>query len=156
VKIQNLLNALHRIQALGVGLMALAAVGAAEQRGSTPRLNCTPSVMTPDKTLTLRMPVPHGRELGVRTPQGRFLFIAYQFDEQANPIPPPVPSADFLRMNSIELSPALARGVAVSQRSPAEPVFTTPGRYQFVLSDNLETEDDAHANLTCDVRYRPH
>jgi hypothetical protein len=147
--------ALHGVQAIGLGLVALIAIGAeAEQRRSNPRLNCTPSVMTPGKTLTLRMPVPHGGELGVRTPQGRFLFIAYQFDEQANPIRPPVPSADFIRMNSIELSSSMARGVDLSQRSPAEPVFTTPGRYRFILSDNLETEDDAHANLICDVRYR--
>lgn len=149
------MNALHSSRLMSLGLMTLIAVGGeGAQRRSNPRLNCTPSVMTSGRTLTLRMPVPHGGELGVRTPQGRLLFIAYQFDAQANPIRPPVPSADFIKMNSIELASSMAMGVDLSNRSPAEPIFTTPGRYRFIVSHNLETEDDAHANLICDVRYR--
>jgi len=125
------------------------------QRRSTPRMHCTPSVIEERNTLTLQMPTSHGGELGVWTPRHRFLFIAYEFDSQANPIQPPIPSAEFLKVRSIALSPLSAKGVDLSERTPQEPLFTASGTYRFIVSDNLETEDDAHQNLICDVRYRP-
>lgn len=77
------------------------------------------------------------------------------FNEQANPIQPPIPSAKFLKARSIALSPPSAKGVDLGERTPPEPLFTAAGIYRFIVSDNLETEDDAHENLLCDVRYRP-
>jgi len=127
----------------------------AAQRRSNPRMGCTPSVIEQGSTLTLQMPTSHGGELGVWTPKHRFLFIAYEFDEQTNPIQPPIPSAKFSKARSIALSPLSAKGVDLAERTPQEPLFTAAGIYHFIVSDNLETEDDAHENLICDVRYRP-
>jgi hypothetical protein len=117
-------------------------------------MGCTPSVIEQGGTLTLQMPKSHGGELGVWTPKRRFLFIAYEFDEQANPIQPPIPSAEFLKARSITLSPLSAKAVDLAERAPPEPLFADAGIYHFIVSDNLETEDDTHQNLVCDVRYR--
>ena len=103
----------------------------------------------------MQMPKSHGGEFGVWTPKHRFLFIAYVFDEQANPIQPPIPSAEFMKARSIALSPLSAKAVDLAERTPQEPLFTDAGIYRFIVSDNLETEDDTHQNLVCDVRYRP-
>jgi hypothetical protein len=136
-------------------VMTLALKPVAAQRRSNPRMRCTPSIIEQGNTLTLQMPTSHGGELGVWTPKHRFLFIAYEFDAQANPIQPPIPSAEFLKVRSIALSPLSAKGVDLSGRTPQEPLFTAAGMYRFIVSDNLETEDDTHENLICDVRYRP-
>jgi hypothetical protein len=148
----TIMNISRRSAIVGLWLAVSIVVGGeAAQRRPNSQLHCAPAVMTEEQTLKLRMPLPHGGELGVRTPEGRFLFIAYRFDEQTNSIRPPVPSTDFMKMAALELSPRMTTGVDLARRSSAEPVFTKTGRYRFIVSYNLETEDDA--NLACDVQY---
>jgi hypothetical protein len=120
----------------------------------TATLRCTPSVISPGKTLTLKLSMPHGRELGVWTPHDRFLFIAYDLDEQDNPVQPPIPAGDFVQRHSLEVSTLSAKGVDLIKQSSPELIFNEPGTYRFIVSDNLETDDDAHQNLLCDVRYK--
>jgi hypothetical protein len=50
---------------------------------------------------------------------------------------------------------ANAAGLRSMERGPVEKVFAAPGRYRFVVSYNLETEDDGGANGTCDVTLQP-
>jgi hypothetical protein len=103
-------------------------------------------------SVELRFDGPHGRELGVRTPDGRFLFIAF---EQENPkVIPPVPSARFTAMQSLKLDVPKAVGVDSIDTGKAERIFTVPGSYRFVVADNLETEDDAGVNGVCQVQFR--
>jgi TonB family protein len=47
------------------------------------------------------------------------------------------------------------RGAVSMDRGPSQLVFRVPGAYHFVVSDNLETEDETGANGTCDVTFRP-
>ena len=56
-------------------------------------LRCTPAVVRSSGTVELQFEGAHGRELGVRTPDGRFLFIA--FEQETPDSVPPVPIARF-------------------------------------------------------------
>ena len=127
------------------------------QRRAAPRFRCTPAVLGPGEMLNIQMPIPHGRELGVWTADDRFLFIAYDSDEPVNPVPAPVAAASFVSMTSLELPVSAATGVELSYshgKAGPETIFTKFGTYRFIVSDNLETEDDLHKNIRCEVRYK--
>src|SRR5437899_492705 len=62
--------------------------------GEPPPFVCTPALLRPGDTLTLRMDTPHGGELGVFTPRGRFLSVV------------PTPPGDY-----VALVPLLSRWV---------------------------------------------
>jgi hypothetical protein len=121
--------------------------------GATSRLRCEPSTLRVGETLTLRIRTPHGREFGVRTPTGRFLFIAFHPESGRHVNHPPIPSSAFLGMKTVRLPISSAMAVDLPADSAPEHVFTSAGIYRFVVSDNLETEDEGHANLWCTVHF---
>ncbi len=134
-------------------------IKAAQSRGDTnaqmqPRLRCEPRTLRPGQTLTLHLPMPHGRELGVAAP-GRFLFIAFRPEQGTYRKKPPIPSTRFLEMYSVRLPVSSAVGINLPADTAPEPIFTSPGTYQFIVSDNLETEDDAWTFLRCSIRFLP-
>jgi len=115
-------------------------------------LRCSPKVVSSRDTVQLRFGATPGRELGVRTPDGRFLFLAFA-QETAQVAPPIAPSR--LRADatvSVKVSDAIGAGSI--DHGPIERIFMASGRYRFVMSDNLETEDDRGLNGTCDVTLR--
>ena len=124
-----------------------------EAHGATAPLRCEPSRLRVGETLTLRIRTPHGRELGVRTPTGRFLFIAFHPEPGRHINQPPISSSAFLGMKTVQLLSPSAIGLDLPADSAPEHVFTSPGTYRFVVSDNLETEDEGHANLWCTVHF---
>ena len=114
---------------------------------------CSPHTVGPDSTVTLTATVPHGPELGVRTPDNRFLFIA--FVQETKDSVPPVAGETFRKMASLPLKVADAKGLASIGSSDYLTIFTTPGTYQFVLADNLETEAEFGGHKTCEVQFVP-
>lgn len=120
---------------------------------TTPRsLRCTPAVVAHGDTLELRFTDSHGGELGVWTPEGRFLFIAF---EQEDPdTVPPIPSVRFKSTRSVRLEVKTVKGVESPTRGHSQTVFKEVGRYWFIASENLETEDDTGANRVCTVTFR--
>lgn len=145
---------MHKFRLVNLGVVAWVSLGVGGCPGSfKPRISCSPSHLRQGQTLRVRLPNAHGGEFGVWTPDNRFLFIAYQFDHESNPIEPPIPMAEFVKMRSLELATETTNGIELSEHSGAERVFTRSGKYRFIVSENLETEDDAHVNLICDVQY---
>ena len=114
------------------------------------RFRCSPAVVGPDGEVTLTLTLPHGRELGVRTPDNDFLFIA--FDPQKGNPTPPIDSRTFEKMRSLKLPVADVKGMELTS-SGLRPIFTTPGPYRFIISHNLETEDDLGLNRSCTVGF---
>lgn len=115
---------------------------------SRQQMHCAPSYTKPE-TITLIMPMPHGRELGVSTPDGRFLYIAYRPETgRAQPL---ITSSDFLGKDRLRLTISSALGTQAN-KTP-ELIFTAAGTYEFIVSDNLETEDDAGTFLRCKVNF---
>jgi hypothetical protein len=97
------------------------------------------------------MPRPHGGQLGVWAPGNRFFFIAFTPERDVRP---PIPASTFKRLRRLELDTALAVGLrSISRDAVPERIFTVPGQYRLIVSENLETEDEAGVNLVCDVRF---
>ena len=117
-----------------------------------PALRCTPATVHAGQVLTLHLAASHGKELGVRTPAGRFLFLAYQ-PEGTGSVSPPIASSRFVRLTTVKLPTSSAVGVSLSSGSQPELLFTSSGTYRFVVSENLETEDEAAANHWCAVHF---
>jgi hypothetical protein len=114
-------------------------------------LRCSPNVVSSRDTIELH--AGGGRELGVRTPDGRFLFLA--FVQETSQIEPTITPSRLRSGAALSFKVSDALGAVSTDRGPVERVFKVPGRYRFVVSDNLETEDDLGVNGTCDVALRP-
>jgi hypothetical protein len=114
-----------------------------------PKLRCELKSIKGASSIVLKMPLPHGHELGVWTPNKKFLFIAFEPEEN---VVPPIPSSSFKKMSSLTLGKDAVGLEVISPKSQRLPVLTLPGRYRFIVSENLETEDELGLNLLCDVK----
>jgi len=107
-----------------------------------PPLTCAPPVLHPGDTLTLTMETPHGGELGVFTPAGRFLYIvpfsagsrqrADGFDWRAE-----------LRLEAADATGSITPG------GTNVPIFADSGIYQLQLEEPVGSA----ATVECRVRY---
>jgi len=145
------------MKGLVVGTIVVALVLASAPLSAKQRLalQCTPRVLSSGANLLVEVLGPRDRalrELGVRTPQGKFLFIAFTPENGVNTSHPTISSDDFLAKRSVDLKVSSLIGVDLSSDT-AERVFAAPGRYTFVASENLETEDETGANISCTVQY---
>jgi len=138
-----------RLAGFILACLALASSGRAQTPGRI-GLRCTPSTVTKAGALSLHFEAARGRELGVRTPDGRFLFIA--FAQEVPALASPVPPSALLLSTPLQLHVGQLVGAQSMGRGQLERVFTVPGRYRFVVSENLETEDDRGVNGSCVVR----
>jgi hypothetical protein len=111
--------------------------------GEPPPFVCTPALLRPGDTLTLRMDTPHGGELGVFTPRGRFLTVV-PFRARA-----PRGASGFEGMAQLRLSTVGATANA-TPAGPEQPIFADSGTYQFQLSQVAEFSG---AVLACRVRF---
>jgi hypothetical protein len=116
-----------------------------------PRMDCRPSTLEIGSTLTLHLPSTHGGELAVQTPSLVFLYIAFEQEQGVYSKNPPIPSAKFKTMQSVTLSGSSV-GLDLGSGKPPIPIFSEIGVYHFMVGRNLETEDEMHRNLLCDVR----
>jgi hypothetical protein len=122
-------------------------------RSAPVQFRCGPNVVSSADTLTLTFSSPHGPELGVRTPDQQFLFIA--FVQETPQSVPPVRGEVFAKMRSLKLSVKGATGLDHIGSSEPRAIFSVPGTYRFILADNLETEADFGGHQACDVRFAP-
>ena len=109
-----------------------------------PALRCEPGVVARGDRLTLRLDVPHGGELGVFTPSGRFLYV-----DVVELTPGGTPRG--LRFEQRERL-TLSSGTAAGRARPGgavERVFSDTGTYMFRVSEAAEVS----ASLICRVRY---
>ena len=107
-----------------------------------PALRCEPDVVARGDRLTLRMDMPHGGELGVFTPSGRFLYVV-EFAPRGTPR-----SRRFEQRERLTLPSGRATGRAQPGAAPVL-VFSDTGTYTFRVSEPAEIS----ASLTCRVRY---
>ncbi len=112
--------------------------------GEPPPFACTPATLKPGDTLTLRMDIPHGGELGVFTPRGRYLYVV-PFSARS-----PRGTPGFDRVAQLRLSTGGATAGATPD-GPKQPIFTDSGTYQFQLSQVAEVS----ASLVCRVGFAP-
>jgi len=126
----------------------------AQSLSRAPRFECVPQRVRDGDKLTIRVSIPHGRDLAVRAPDGKQYFLVFWHASPSDP-EPIVNWEDFanrseLTINTRDLvAPVLdSTGWHVPTR-----VFTKRGAYQVILGANLETEYESSAVNTCRVFF---
>ena len=109
-------------------------------------LRCSPRKLWLGDTLTLNMSVPHGRDLAILSPDGKFFWLrAWEpNDREAT-----AQWYAFEEVRQLKLVTADARG---SISNSEELIFTRTGWYSIRISYNLETDDGTPVN-ECKIYY---
>jgi hypothetical protein len=108
-----------------------------------PGLVCGPSQLKPGTALSLHMSVPHGAELSVFTPKGRWLVIVPYVQKGTQP-----PGSGFGYRARWTVRADTLAGLALGSSRP-ERVFTDSGVYTMRVS----SEGEFSASLICRLRY---
>lgn len=115
--------------------------------------DCSPKRLKDGDILTIKMSIPHGRDLGVWGPDGKFYFIVYWTAESSDP-KPVVDWAAFGQMSEIAVNTRTLRApVPTASMKRAQRVFSRPGWYRVLLADNLETENSEDTVNACEVFF---
>jgi hypothetical protein len=107
-----------------------------------PPFACAPAVLTSGDTLTLTMQTPHGGELGVFTPTGRYLYVVPLTAESRRR------ATGFTWRGELRLPTADARG-SEAPGGPRVAIFADTGTYGFQISEPAQSG----LTLGCRVRY---
>ena len=119
-------------------------------------LRCEPATLDPHSTtFEIRLPDPHGRELGVKTPSADFFYLAWDEHALIKDATPRI--ADFPRAHTLTFDPRTLEGWHPSASSPSwQRIFVESGEYIFLSGDVLQTDhapDDVIQTSRCRVRY---
>ena len=114
-------------------------------------LNCTPSTLTPNGTLTLKLLPNHPGELGIRREKdGTWYFLISTSPspgQQLLMLP-----GEFSKQTKLVVRADIKGYVPVVNGSN-QPVFTTSGKYDIYVSESLESEDGGYK---CVVEFKDH
>jgi hypothetical protein len=130
--------------------------GADGQERRPPMLSCQPRNLRPQQTLVLRFAAGHPAELAVHSPDGTSLFLVYDRDDSLGPELQPIVGKDvFRRMRELRLPVSTASGSPwVAGRDKNELIFSKRGRYEFILTEVLES-DAGFPQFLCTVNFVP-
>jgi len=110
--------------------------------GGPPPFECAPASLKPGDSLTLRMDTPHGGELGVFTPRGRYLYVV-PFAARSSRGTPGFDLVAQLRLGTT------AATASATPSGPKQLLFTDSGTYQFQLNQAAGIS----ASLVCRVTF---
>ena len=109
-------------------------------------LRCSPTRLWLGDTLTLNMSVPHGRDLAILGPDGKFFWLrSWEPNDEAT-------TANwyaFEKLRQLKIVTTEAKGRVSTDD---EPIFAKTGWYKIRVSYNLETDDGTPVNQ-CKVYY---
>ena len=116
---------------------------------------CSPyRLHSPDK-LVVRVSVPHGTDLGIRTPDNAFVFVYSCDPSLRSPQWKDVDCGSFANLPRITIDVATVEGVSVSPQAKARRLFSKAGAYTVLLGKNLETENTDQTVNRCKVQFSP-
>jgi hypothetical protein len=105
------------------------------------------------ENLVLYFRTPNPPYLGVITPERRFFYVVFPHETAVGQLRPFVESTEFrstqqmnINLTTFKADPYID-GVYTNQ-----PVFTTSGKYTFIMGDNLHT-DDPNAVVSLEIDY---
>jgi hypothetical protein len=108
-----------------------------------------PLVVPTGGTFALEFGRNHGPNLTVSTPDGRWMVLV-----EGGVLNGLMTEQAFLATARLEIDTRSLRGVTFAEGEEiVEPVFTLPGRYDFVISDSLETDAAKLVSATMRVEY---
>lgn len=100
------------------------------------------SILYHGDTLELHFTTPNAPFLGVIDPMGHFFYLVFPGDDAVENLKPLVESKQFVAMQTLKidtqslLADPYTYGVYTNQ-----PVFTTSGKYTFILGEDLHVDD---------------
>ena len=103
-------------------------------------LRCSPRKLWPGQTLTLKISVPHGRDLAILSPDNKFFWLR---SWEPNDREATAQWYAFEKIGQLKLGTDEAKGTA---SNGAELIFTKTGWYRIRISYNLETDDGTPYN----------
>lgn len=154
---------IHALPAAGLLITGLTSVPKSDlpsQPAAGPAATPAPEVWTEksvyyrDDAIELHFSLPHGANLGVIDPDGKFFYLVFPGENASGNLRPFMDSELFSQVGAITLLPASLKadpytyGVLENQR-----VFTKSGTYRFILGDDLHV-DDENSLTTHSIRYR--
>ncbi|MBA2340647.1 MAG: hypothetical protein H0V88_09640 [Pyrinomonadaceae bacterium] len=110
------------------------------------RFDCSPRKLWRGDTLLLTMSVPHGRDLAVVSPDGKFFWLRSWEPENREV------TAQWFAFENVRRLRLATNEVAGITNDNKGLIFTKTGWYRIRLSDNLET-DDGTPVYECKVYY---
>ncbi len=118
------------------------------------KISCQPKIIGPADTLTIKMPVPHYKELAIYHPVSRsWWFLVYSPDETRPDTKPVMSSVKFAKTSTVKLKISTATGTLwEAGKNKDERIFQSPGIYKIYISEALETE---RGGYSCTVKYDP-
>jgi hypothetical protein len=134
----------------GAAVAEMSSVGTASRANS---FACSPGQLHSRDKLTIRVSVPHGTDLGIRSPANDFFFI-YSCD-------PSIRSSqwkdfdceNFASLTRITIDVADIEASSQTPHATAQRVFSQSGVYTILLAKNLQTENTTHTVNRCKVQY---
>lgn len=128
---------------------------ATDTTAPTKPLSCTPDVVRPRDTLTLRMKTPHGDYLAAKAPDGTFFYLVYpQLGEPSRKYSL-VPSESFKQISTLRLPADVRAAPRVYGRDTIlETVFSQSGVYVLTVGENLPSDFSSNVS-DCRVRFVP-
>jgi hypothetical protein len=116
---------------------------------------CSPKQLRSSDKLVVRASVPHGTELGIRTPTNEFVFV-YSCDASGRaPQWRDVGCEGFAALSRFTIDLATFEASSVGPQGKKRRVFSQPGAYTILLGQNLETENSAQTVNRCNVHFTP-
>lgn len=127
---------------------------AVQTSAATPRMWTTDKELYRDETLDLHFAAPNPSFLGVINPDGKFFYVVFPEESAIGKLQPLVSSEAFVFLNTLSIPVnSFKADPYTSGIYENKPVFTKSGVYQFILGDNLHT-DDPEMVFILKVKYR--
>ena len=107
-----------------------------------------------DEAIQLHFSLPHGSNMGVIDPDGKFFYVVFPESCSAGNLRPLVDSEIFSRMNSLTIYPSELKADPYTYGvMENKPVFTKSGVYRFIVGDNLHVDEEQSLNIV-HIRYK--
>jgi len=136
----------------GAAAAELPFTGAASKAKS---FTCSPGALHSHDNLTIRVSVPHGTDLGIRSPANDFFFL-YSCDPAVrSPQWKDFDCEKFARLPLITINVADLEASRLTSHATSQRVFSQAGIYTILMGKNLETENTEHTVNRCKVQYHP-
>ena len=120
----------------------------AQKQDTGATFTCSPDTLYPGGKISVTLPNSHiFKEMAIESPGKARYYIHF---------PPDIllmPAEDFRKASKLEIPQNITSLIYQNGKPARKPVFTIPGKYRLILADNLETEEENSANLSCFVYY---
>ena len=102
-------------------------------------------------TLSITLPIPHPKELAVKTPNGKWFYLHVENEGDSEML---MPKEEFAKLKRLDLDTGkLEARYWDDGKAMRGKVFVETGAYLIYMADNLETEPDNTLHFSSIIQY---